>query len=69
VKRSLEHIAVAADEGSHVILFPEANLTGHDFPYLVALESEPIEEALARMQQAARDAVCGAGRRPGAGPA
>jgi predicted amidohydrolase len=54
LERTLEHIAAAAEEGSDVILFPEANLTGYDFPYLVQLEQARVTEALAAVQDAAR---------------
>jgi predicted amidohydrolase len=54
LQQTLEHIAVAADEGSDVILFPEANLTGYDFSYLVSLDHARVLEALAAVQDAAR---------------
>ena len=63
LKRTLEQIEIASGEGSDVILFPEANLTGYDFPYLVGLAASEVERALARVQQAAREArlyvICG----------
>jgi predicted amidohydrolase len=63
VESTLEHIAIAADEGSDVILFPEANLTGYDFPYLVGLGHARVAEALAKVQDAARThriwVICG----------
>jgi predicted amidohydrolase len=63
VRRTLEHIGLAAEEGSDVILFPEANLTGYDFPYLVGLDPVAVERALAQVQEAAREAkvwiICG----------
>jgi len=69
VRRSLEHIALAVEEGSDVILFPEANLTGYDFPYLVQLDPAAVEAALAQVQEAARKAklwaICGTIQRRG----
>lgn len=66
---TLEHIEVAEAEGSDVILFPEANLTGYDFPYLVGLEPAEVERALAQVQEAAREAglyvICGTIQRRG----
>jgi predicted amidohydrolase len=63
LRRTLEHIARAADEGSDVILFPEANLTGYDFPYLLDLAPAQIQAALAEVQEAARShglyVICG----------
>ncbi len=69
LKRTLEHIGIAAGERSDVILFPEANLTGYDFPYLLELDAADVEEALAGIQKAARDAgicvICGTIQRRG----
>ena len=36
LERTLHYVRVAADEGSRVVLFPEANLTGYYFPDVVA---------------------------------
>lgn len=69
LRSTLDHIALAADEGSDLILFPEANLTGYDFPYLVGLEPARIEDALTRVQEAARSGgiytICGTIQRRG----
>jgi len=69
LERTLKHIGIAAAEGSDVILFPEANLTGYDFPYLVGLDAGEVERALARVQEAAREAglyvICGTIQRRG----
>lgn len=54
VEDTLENIARAAEEGSDVILFPEANLTGYDFPYLVSLPPAEVERALEQVREAAR---------------
>jgi len=63
LRRTLEHIKVAAQEGSDIILFPEANLTGYDFSYLLTLEPAEVEAALNQVQEAARQAglyvICG----------
>ncbi len=63
LQRTLTQIEIASGEGSDVILFPEANLTGYDFPYLLRLPASEVERALARVQQAAREAglyvICG----------
>lgn len=54
VRTTLDHIAVAADEGSDVILFPEANLTGYDFAQVIQLTPAEIEAALEKVRDAAR---------------
>jgi predicted amidohydrolase len=59
--QSLEHnlettkryIRLAAEAGSDVVLFPEANLTGYDFPYLIEL---PLREVTAALREACRTA-------------
>jgi predicted amidohydrolase len=69
LKRTLEHIGIAAEEGSDVALFPEANLTGYDFPYLLDLDAEQISDSLASVSAAARSAglyvICGTIQRRG----
>lgn len=63
LRRTIEHIAIAAEERSDIILFPEANLTGYDFPFLLQLDADRIAEALTEVQQAAKSAgiyvICG----------
>jgi len=63
LRETLAHVQLAAEEGSDIMLFPEANLTGYDFSYLLALDAREVEEGLARVQQAARQAgiyvICG----------
>lgn len=54
--RTLHYIEQAAAEGSRVVLFPEANLTGYYFPYLTTLPRQAVREALAEVQAAARRA-------------
>jgi len=56
LERTLHYIRLAAAEGSRVVLFPEANLTGYYFPYVLKLSSDVIENALARARLAAKEA-------------
>jgi predicted amidohydrolase len=71
LRLTLDHITLAADEGSDVILFPEANLTGYDFPYLTTLDQSQILNALAKVQESARQhhlwVICGTIQRRKAG--
>jgi len=46
LERTLHYIQAAAEAGSRVVLFPEANLTGYYFPYLVELAPAKVEKAL-----------------------
>jgi len=66
---TLDHVAVAADQGSDIVLFPEANLTGYDFPYLLQLDPARVEEALDKVREAARErgiyVICGTTQRRG----
>ena len=52
-KRTAHYIQAAAEAGARVILFPEANLTGYYFPYLVELDSKVVEKALDHSCEAA----------------
>ncbi len=52
--RTLHYISAAADAGSRVVLFPEANLTGYYFPYAVTLGNREIIDALDRTRAAAK---------------
>jgi len=70
LRRTLGHIAIAADEGSDVVLFPEANLTGYGFAQVLQLSTAQIEGALEKVREAARArgiyVICGTiQRRPG----
>ncbi|MFB3880660.1 MAG: carbon-nitrogen hydrolase family protein [Armatimonadota bacterium] len=69
LRRTIEHIRVAWEEGSDVILFPEANLTGYDFPSLLALAPGEAERALEQVQEFTREAklhvICGTIQRRG----
>lgn len=51
--QTLAYIDQAADEGSRVVVFPEAVLTGYYFPYLITLPRQVVLEALAEVQAAA----------------
>jgi predicted amidohydrolase len=55
LERTLRYIRLAADEGSRVVLFPEANLTSYYFPYVVTLNVDAVREALDRTRQAAAE--------------
>ncbi len=50
---TLKYIQAAAEYGSRVVLFPEANLTSYYFPYLSKLAPAVIQEALQQVQAAA----------------
>ena len=54
LERTLHYTAEAARLGSRVVLFPEANLTGYYFPYLVKLDPKKVKAAVARTCAAAR---------------
>lgn len=54
LEKTLAYIAAAAKEGSRVVVFPEASLTGYFFPYLVTLDKRKIEESLRQVCLAAR---------------
>lgn len=52
-RKTLEYIARAAAEGSRVVLFPEASLTGYYFPEVVELAPGQVQEALDQTRAAA----------------
>ena len=52
--RTLHYIKAAADYGSRVVLFPEANLTGYYFPDLVQLNQTAVRQALKKTCAAAK---------------
>jgi len=56
LKRALRYIRLAAGEGSRVVLFPEASLTGYYFPDVVELDPREVKRALARTARAAAEA-------------
>ena len=53
LERTRHYIRLAASEGSRVVLFPEANLTSYDFPYVLGLTSEAVQRALDETRRAA----------------
>jgi len=55
LERALQYIRLAAAEGSRVVLFPEASLTGYCFPDVVALDPGDVERALDRTCRAAAE--------------
>ncbi len=56
LQRTLHYIRSAAEAGSQVALFPEANLTSYYFPYVVELDQAKVAESLRQTCAAARDA-------------
>lgn len=56
LERTLAFITAAADEGSRVVLFPEANLTGYYFPEVIRQPPAAAQAALDRTREAAADA-------------
>jgi len=57
LERTLRYIRLAAIEGSRVVLFPEANLTGYYFPGLARLPRAAVQKALDQTRRAAADAT------------
>ena len=55
LERTLHYIREAARAGSRVVLFPEANLTGYYFPYVLELTSRRVRAALERTREAAAE--------------
>lgn len=55
LQRTLYYIGRAAESGSRVVLFPEANLTSYYFPYVVTLEQNRVKDALAQTCAAAAE--------------
>lgn len=55
LERTLFYIKKAADYGSRVVLFPEANLTSYYFPYLINIDPAVVQSALDQTQSAARE--------------
>lgn len=53
LQRTLHYIKAAAEYGSRVVLFPEANLTSYYFPYVVTLPSQSVQAALDETCEAA----------------
>ncbi len=57
LERTLQYIWQAAAEGSRVVLFPEANLTGYYFPEVLEQSPAAVQAALDRTCSAAEE--CG----------
>jgi predicted amidohydrolase len=55
LERTLYYIENAAQEGSRVVLFPEANLTSYYLPYVVSLEQEKVDDAINMVKMAAKE--------------
>lgn len=55
LKRTLHFIQAAAQGGSRVVLFPEANLTSYYFPYIRGLEAVEVAAALDATRRAAAE--------------
>jgi predicted amidohydrolase len=55
LEKALRYIRRAAEEGSRVVLFPEANLTSYYFPFVVRLPPPRVEEALNECRRAAAE--------------
>ncbi|MEA3440032.1 MAG: carbon-nitrogen hydrolase family protein [Chloroflexota bacterium] len=53
--RTLHYIKAAAEAGSRVVLFPEANLTSYYFPYIVELSPQSLQAALEKVCEAAAE--------------
>ena len=54
LERTLHYIRAAAEAGSRVVLFPEANLTSYYFPYVLKLDRREVRAALNRTRDAAK---------------
>jgi len=54
--RCLHYIGQAAEEGSRVVVFPEANLTGYYFPDVIKLSPNAVADALTKTRRAAAEA-------------
>ena len=55
LERTLHYIDAASKSGSHVVLFPEANLTSYYFPFVVELDQKEINNALKKTCAAAAE--------------
>jgi predicted amidohydrolase len=53
LERTLHYLRAAAEAGSRVVLFPEANLTSYYFPHVVGLSDRQVRDALDRVCAAA----------------
>ncbi|MFC1671506.1 carbon-nitrogen hydrolase family protein [Planctomycetota bacterium] len=55
LEQTLHYIKSAAESGSGVVLFPEANLTSYYFPFVVELDQKGVKDALERTCAAAAE--------------
>ena len=55
LETTLRYIRAAAECGSRVALFPEANLTSYYFPYVIGLDPADVQGALAETCRAAKE--------------
>lgn len=53
LEKTLFYIQAASQQGSRVVLFPEANLTGYYFPFLTRLSPAEVQKALEHCRKAA----------------
>jgi predicted amidohydrolase len=56
LERTLHYLRLAAAAGSRVVLFPETNLTGYHFPYVLGLAPRRVELALKQVCRASAKA-------------
>jgi predicted amidohydrolase len=56
LERTLHYLRLAAAAGSRVVLFPETNLTGYHFPYVLGLAPRRVDLALKQVCRAAAKA-------------
>jgi predicted amidohydrolase len=54
LEQTLHYIKAAAECGSRVVLFPEANLTSYYFPYVAKLDQRKVVDALNQTRVAAK---------------
>ncbi|MGC8744668.1 MAG: carbon-nitrogen hydrolase family protein [Verrucomicrobiia bacterium] len=55
LENTIEFIKQAAKENSRVVCFPESNLTGFYFPYVLRYSENSVEESIEKVCGAARD--------------
>jgi len=55
LQRTLHYIEYAAEQGSQVVLLPEANLTSYYFPFVIELDPRQVTDALQRTCAAAAE--------------
>lgn len=54
LEKTLCYINLAAEAGSHIVVFPEANLTSYYFPYATSLDLSTVKDAIIHVCNAAR---------------